>query len=60
MIKGQERTDWISGFGPLHGLSEWAKAKAVLSTDTEQVLLTVDQVCNHQGLSSTGWIHHAQ
>lgn len=56
----RERTDWISGSGSLHGLRERAKAKAVLSSYAEQVLLTVDQVWNHQRLSSTGWIHLEQ
>lgn len=37
-----QHTDWISGFGSLHGLSERAETKAVLSPDSEQVLLTIN------------------
>lgn len=50
-------TDWIASFGLFDGLCEWAKAKAVLSPDSEEVFLSIDQIGNHQGLSSTGWIH---
>lgn len=57
IIIESRRTDWISGFGCLGGLSEWTKPKAVLSPDAEQVLLTVNQVWNHQRLSSTGRVH---
>lgn len=39
-----ELTDRISSFGPLNGLCERAKSKAVLSPDTEVVILPVDQV----------------
>lgn len=51
------RTDWISGFGSINGLSVWAETKAVLSLDAEQVLLAIDEVWNHHRLSSTGWVH---
>lgn len=57
IIIESRRTDWISGFGRLGGLCEWAEPEAVLSPDAEQVLLSVNQVWNHQRLSSTGWVH---
>lgn len=50
-------TDWISGFGSFDGLNVWSKPEAVLGPDAEQVLLTPDQVWNHQRLSSAGRVH---
>lgn len=51
------RTDGISSFGCLSGREEGTKAKAVLSTDTEQVLFASYQVWNNQRLRGTGWVY---
>lgn len=58
--KQKQLTDGISGFGSFQGLSVWTKAKAVFGTDAEQILLSVDEVWDHQGLGSTGWVHLQQ
>lgn len=56
-IETVKHTDWISGFGPFSGGRVGAKPKAILSTDTEKVLLAFIQIWNHQRLSSTGCVY---
>lgn len=57
MIIKIERTDWISGLGPLNACDVGAKPKAVLSTYTEKVLLAFIQIWHHQRLSSAGRVY---
>lgn len=59
-MKKKQLTDGISGFGSFQGLSVRTKTKAVFGTDTEQILLSVDEVWDHQGLSSASWVHLQQ
>lgn len=46
-------TDGISGPGRVRGDGERAKSKSVLSSDPEQVVLTLQQAGNHVGLAGT-------
>lgn len=46
-IKTQCHTYGIPGLGSLDGLNKWTETKSVLSTDTEQVLVSLIQVWNH-------------
>lgn len=60
MKEKKQLTDGISGFGSFQGLSIWTKAKAVFGTDAEKILLSIDEVWDHQRLSSTSWVHLQQ
>lgn len=50
-------TDRVSGMSRFCGRGEGAESKSVLSSDSEQVILSFKQAGNNVGLAGTGSIH---
>jgi len=54
---GSVLTDGVSGPDRVGGDGERAESKSVLSSDPEQVFLTLQQTWNHVGLAGTSCVH---
>ena len=56
-LSGCVLTDGISGPSRFCGDGEWTKTESILSSDPEQVVLTLQKTWHHVRLTGTGCVH---